>query len=130
MHKSPNPPACSCGLPHAYADCCGRYHAGEPAPNAEALMRSRYTAYVLGLEDYLLATWHASTRPDALGLANDTPAKWLGLTIRHTEAEGERAVVAFVARYKVGGRAHRLTETSRFVREEGRWYYVDGELEV
>ncbi|GAA5784649.1 YchJ family protein [Chitiniphilus shinanonensis] len=128
MHKSPKSPSCACGLPHPYAACCGRYHAGEAAPSAEALMRSRYTAYVLGLEDYLLATWHASTRPEALGLADDAPAKWLGLEIRRAETDGERAVVAFVARYKVGGRAHRLSETSRFVLEDGRWYYVDGDL--
>ena len=90
-------------------------------------MRSRYSAYVLRLEPYLLATWHASTRPASLDLADDT-ARWLGLEIRrHETPAADRAVVEFVARYKIGGRAQRLHETSRFVREEGRWYYLDGD---
>jgi len=92
-------------------------------------MRSRYTAYVLGLEDYLLATWHPDTRPASLGLA-DSPGQWLGLKVLATEAGGEgeqTGVVEFVARYKVNGRAQRLQERSRFVREAGRWYYLDGE---
>jgi len=90
-------------------------------------MRSRYSAYVLGLDDYLLATWHASTRPESL---EATPTRWLGLDVRRHEvaADGERAVVEFVARYRVDGRGHRLHESSRFVREDGRWFYVDGEF--
>ena len=92
-------------------------------------MRSRYTAYTLGREDYLLATWHAATRPASLGLAEEAPAKWLGLEVRrHEEQDAKHATVEFVARYKVRGRAHRLHETSRFVREDGRWFYVDGDL--
>lgn len=121
--------ACPCGLPRAYDDCCGRLHRGEPAPDAEALMRSRYTAYVLGLEDYLLDTWHPSTRPASLDLHAEPRPKWLGLkVIRHVPEDDSHATVAFVARYKVGGRAHRLEETSRFARENGRWYYLDGDL--
>ena len=92
-------------------------------------MRSRYSAYVLGLEPYLLATWHASTRPTALDLDKETSPRWLGLDIkRHQATDPDSAVVEFVARYKTGGRAHRLHEVSRFVRENGRWYYVDGEF--
>ncbi len=92
-------------------------------------MRSRYTAYTLQREDYLLATWHASTRPAALGLADEAPAKWLGLEVKRLALQdAEHATVEFVARQKVGGRAFRLHETSRFVREEGRWFYVDGEF--
>ena len=92
-------------------------------------MRSRYSAYVLGLEPYLLATWHASTRPTALDLDKETSPRWLGLDIKRHQATGpDSAVVEFVARYKTGGRAHRQHEVSRFVREEGRWYYVDGEF--
>ena len=92
-------------------------------------MRSRYSAYVLGLEPYLLATWHASTRPTALDLDKETSPRWLGLDIkRHQATDPDSAVVEFVARYKTGGRAHRLHEASRFVREDGRWYYVDGEF--
>ncbi len=91
-------------------------------------MRSRYSAYVLGLEDYLLASWHASTRPASLDLASDMPAKWLGLSVKAAGKEGDAGTVEFLARYKAGGRAYRLHERSRFVREGGRWYYVDGEL--
>ena len=90
-------------------------------------MRSRYSAYVLGLEPYLLATWHASTRPAALDF--DAGAKWLGLTVRgHRATDDGRAEVEFVARYRVQGRAVRLHENSRFVREGGRWFYVDGDV--
>ena len=88
-------------------------------------MRSRYSAYGLGLLNYLLATWHASTAPGDLELP---PVKWLGLEVRHAQAAGDAGVVEFVARCKEGGRAQRLHETSRFVREDGRWYYIDGQM--
>ncbi len=123
---------CPCGSGASYAACCGRFHAGEAhllAPDAERLMRSRYSAYVLGLADYLLATWHPSTRPTHL--EPDPPGlKWLGLQVRrHERQDDEHATVSFVARSKLGGRAHRLQETSRFVREGGRWFYVDGDVD-
>lgn len=89
-------------------------------------MRSRYSAYVIGLLDYLQATWHASTAPGDLELP---PLKWLGLEIRHAVTSGDAGVVEFVARYRDGGRAERMHETSRFVREDGRWYYIDGVVE-
>lgn len=92
-------------------------------------MRSRYTAYALGREDWLMATWHASTRPGSLDLASEPRPKWLGLDVkRHRQQDADHATVEFVARYKVNGRAFRLHETSRFVREDGRWYYVDGDV--
>ncbi|MBD8525785.1 YchJ family protein [Pseudomarimonas arenosa] len=120
--------ACPCGNPWPYAQCCGRYHDGEPAPNAEALMRSRYSAYVLRDADYLLATWHPTTRPDAIDF--DAGVKWLGLDVKQRWQDGaDRAGVEFVARYKAGGEpAQRLHEKSRFALEEGRWYYLDDEL--
>ncbi len=91
-------------------------------------MRSRYSAYVALRDDYLMATWHPTTRPATLGLANDAPTKWLGLDVRrHEPSDADHAIVEFIARYKVNGRAQRLHETSRFVREDGRWFYVDGE---
>lgn len=91
-------------------------------------MRSRYSAYVLALAPYLLATWHASTRPLALNLDEEPRQKWLGLTVKRYQVQDDcHATVEFVARYRVAGRGHRLQETSRFVREDGRWYYVDGE---
>ena len=89
-------------------------------------MRSRYSAYVLKLEAYLLATWHPSTRPAALDLTHDN-TQWLGLRVmRHTPLTADTAQVEFIARYKLAGRAQRLHETSTFVREHGRWLYVDG----
>ena len=118
--------------PLAFARCCGRYLAApgleaSAAPDAESLMRSRYTAFVCEQADYLQATWHASTRPADLDF--EPGARWLGLQVRSHRAMGEdRAEVEFVARYRVGGRAVRLHETSRFVREGGRWLYVDGDI--
>ena len=92
-------------------------------------MRSRYTAYTLMREDYVLATWHHSTRPEVLSLADDVATKWLGLEVKcHELQQPDHAVVEFVARYKVNGRARRLHEISRFVRENGRWHYVDGDI--
>lgn len=122
---------CPCGRAGRYADCCGRWHAGPQhlqAPDAESLMRSRYSAFVLDLRDYLLATWHASTRPAALA-PPEPGLRWLGLEVkRHRAVDADHAVVEFVARSKLGGRAHRLHETSRFVRDDGRWFYVDGAI--
>ena len=119
--------SCPCGATD-YAACCGRYHGGSNAPDAATLMRSRYSAYVLKLEAYLLATWHPDPRPAALDLAADN-AKWLGLEVKkHTQESPDPATVEFVAPSKIGGRAHRLHEVSNFVREEERWFYVDGEF--
>lgn len=116
---------CPCGK-GIYTGCCGRYHDGESAPDAEKMMRSRYSAYVLQLQAYLLATWHPDTRPATLDLFSDNE-KWLGLEVKKHLVESEDgATVEFVARYKIGGRAHRLHEISRFVFEEGRWFYLDG----
>ncbi len=94
-------------------------------------MRSRYSAYALGLEDYLLATWHITTRPSQLNLNAETPApKWIGLQVlRHTPIDDDHAIVEFIARYRIGGRAQRLHEISHFVREDGRWYYLKAENE-
>jgi SEC-C motif domain protein len=121
---------CPCGSDLAYAACCGVWHdglgKGTYAPTPEALMRSRYSAYVVGNIAYLLATWHASTAPGELEL---WPVKWLGLDIRHAETAGDAGVVEFVARQRdSSGRAQRLHETSRFVRQDGRWYYIDGQI--
>ena len=92
-------------------------------------MRSRYVAYVLGLELYLLETWHTSTRPASLDLDKESKPRWLGLTTKRHESQDENhAIVEFVARYKIDGRAYRLHETSRFVREDGRWFYIDGDI--
>lgn len=125
---------CPCGSDQAYAACCGRWHAGTPAPDAVALMRSRYSAYVLKLRDYLLETWHPDTRPAPAELdldeAGGQRTAWLGLQVKSGRSTGpDTAEVEFVARFRVGGgRAQRLVERSRFERIEGRWYYLDGDL--
>jgi len=121
---------CPCGSTKELTTCCARHvDSNEPAPTAEALMRSRYTAYTLLREDYLLATWHPSTRPPSLGLAEEATTKWRDLKVlRHEQQDAGHAIVEFVARYKVNGRAHRLHEISSFVREEERWFYVDGDI--
>lgn len=125
---------CPCGAARAYADCCGRLHAEHAASgrllaaSPEALMRSRYAAFVLDRRDYLLASWHPSTRPAALD-APEPGLKWLGLDVKRAALQdAHHGSVEFVARSKLGGRAHRLHEISRFVREGGEWFYVDGEL--
>jgi len=118
--------SCPCGLERTYADCCQVWHSGVPAPTAEVLMRSRYSAFVMELESYLLATWLASTRPPAVEFEPGT--RWLGLTVKAAQDSGpDLAHVEFVARYRVGGgSAVRLHERSRFVRQSGVWFYVDG----
>ena len=130
-HRLASHAPCPCDSGSTYADCCGPWHAGLlqglHAPTPEALMRSRYSAYVLGLIDYLLATWHPATAPGELELP---PLKWLGLEVLLAQATAQAGVVEFVARCRENGRAQRMHETSRFVREQGRWYYVDGIIEV
>lgn len=121
---------CPCGRGLPYAQCCGRYvedFDGLPAPDAEALMRSRYSAFVLERGDYLRATWHASKRPSTIRF--DPGTKWLGLEVRDFKVlDDTHAEVEFVARQRdQSGRAVRLHERSRFVREDGRWHYVDGD---
>ena len=115
--------------PLRFSACCGQYLEGDtppPAPDAESLMRSRYSAFVLQRESYLLATWHANTRPAQVSF--DTTGKWLGLEVRKSLASSPtEAEVEFVARFKpVGASAWRLHERSRFVLQAGRWWYVDG----
>jgi SEC-C motif-containing protein len=118
---------CPCGSGAPYAGCCGRWHAGAlhlQAPTPQALMRSRYSAYVLGLHDYLLDTWHTSTRPAAL----DPPPpglRWMGLEVRaERRLDADHATVEFVVRSKLAGRADRLHELSLFERVDGRWLYL------
>ncbi len=94
-------------------------------------MRSRYTAYVLLDESYLLKSWHSTTRPKTLGLQEDRRIEWLGLTVEgweDGEPESERGVVTFTARFKVGDKREQIREASRFLREEGAWRYLDGTM--
>ncbi|GAB7536702.1 YchJ family protein [Burkholderia sp. 3C] len=139
VSQSPErPAACPCGGAQPsrkperapqYTACCGPLiDGGTPAPNAWQLMRSRYTAYVLGATDYLRATWDPATCP--ADLDGESGTRWLGLDIkRHVEQDSSHALVEFVARFKQGSRAHRLHETSRFSRDEhGIWRYIDGDV--
>ncbi|MBM3114649.1 YchJ family protein [Jeongeupia naejangsanensis] len=129
--RKPHAGDCPCGSGQAYLSCCGRYHAGQLAPDAEALMRSRYSAYVLGLEAYLLASWAPETRPASLDVADDASIKWLRLEVAGHFPAGDRAEVAFTAFYKVGGKAERLTERSRFRRDpQAGWLYINGDLDA
>ena len=118
---------CPCGLGERYPDCCGRLHRGEvAAPTAELLMRSRFSAFATGAEAYLLDTWHPSTRPQQLQL--DRALRWTRLEILATTGGGfldPAGTVAFRAHFTDRGRPGRHEEDSRFVREGGRWFYLD-----
>jgi SEC-C motif-containing protein len=120
---------CPCGNLRPYEDCCGRFHAGDVADNAQKLMRSRYSAYVLRLEAYLLDTWHPSTRPPELHLEDSNTPYWIGLEIRSQQQNADTARIEFIARYrrKASGPIERQHEISRFVREGERWFYVEGD---
>ncbi len=121
---------CPCGSEMTYNQCCRQYHDGKSAPTAETLMRSRYSAYVMRNGAYLHRSWHSSTRPNKKGLLQLPPMDWVGLEIVRTELGGEQdasGIVAFIARFRDGEQIGELHETSRFVKEGGKWFYVDGE---
>ncbi|MEV0592842.1 YchJ family protein [Nonomuraea cavernae] len=118
--------SCPCGLPAPYSACCGRLHRGEgAATTAEQLMRSRFSAFGVGDEAYLLRTWHPDVRPPRAG--SDKGLRWVSLeilettggTVFHTEG-----TVRFRARFVERGRPGQLEEHSRFVRLDGRWVYA------
>ncbi|MET7654370.1 MULTISPECIES: YchJ family metal-binding protein [unclassified Streptomyces] len=124
------PADCPCGLPEPYEACCGRYHAGGEAgtvsaPSAEALMRSRYSAFVRGDAGYLLRTWHPRTRPVRLDL--DPGTRWTGLEILRT-ADGTAFHTTGTVEFRASYRGGALHERSRFERVAGAWVYVDGEF--
>ncbi|MCT7360531.1 YchJ family protein [Thalassolituus pacificus] len=122
--------ACPCGSGGLYGDCCKLLHAGQPAGSAEALMRSRYSAFVLGLQDYLLSSWDVRTRPSDLPL--DKTTRWFGLTIHDAQQDEDAgsASVSFSARFCEGKDWFCLSEVSSFVlADDGFWRYVDGKAE-
>jgi SEC-C motif domain protein len=127
--KSKHHSTCPCGL-GSYANCCKPYHDGENAPDAEKLMRSRYSAYVLKNEAYLLKTWHSSTRPQDLLFQDSEVQQWLELKVKQFKAgENQKtAQVEFIAIYKMNGKAYRLHEISNFVLHNGQWLYLDGQF--
>ncbi|MFG2103479.1 YchJ family protein [Micromonospora echinaurantiaca] len=118
---------CPCGSGAAYVDCCGPLHRGAAAAaTAEALMRSRFSAFARGDAGYLLRSWHSSTRPARLAL--EPGQRWLRLDVVDTDRGGlfdTTGTVEFRAHYRHGGRSGTLAERSRFVREDGRWVYLD-----
>ncbi len=116
---------CPCGASSSYEKCCGLIHADiSNAMSAEQLMRSRYSAFVLEQEDYLLQSWHPDTRPSTIEF--DPKSKWLGLKVKDSQAGLESDTegrVAFIARCRVSGKAQRIVENSHFIKVEGIWYY-------
>ncbi|WP_430332519.1 YchJ family protein [Rhodococcus sp. ACT016] len=127
MTKVSNDDRCPCLSGEQYGQCCGRFHRGDAdAPTAEQLMRSRYAAFAVGDADYLLRTWHSSTRPTDLEL--DPDLVWRRLDVLQGTGGGlldDTGTVEFVAHYTDHGQRGSMREHSRFVRENGRWYYVD-----
>ena len=119
---------CPCGSSIALDDCCGKWHQGQPAPSAERLMRSRYSAYTLGLIDYLVATTlpaqQAALDRDSMR-AWSLGSTWLGLEVEGSELIDTHAFVTFTARWHDGDGEHRHRERSAFVQQAGRWYFID-----
>ncbi|MBH0775802.1 YchJ family protein [Nocardia bovistercoris] len=123
--------ACPCRRGEPFDECCAPLLRGErPAPTAEALMRSRYTAFAVGDPDYLRRSWHSSRRPSTVDL--DPDQRWFFLEIVRTESGGpfdDTGIVEFVAHYRSAGKRSSLHEVSRFVREDGAWAYLDGVIQ-
>ena len=124
---------CPCGSGRHYEECCGPYLDGtQNPPTAEALMRSRYTAHTREDYPYVLKTCHSSTRPADDEFDDTKPVTWTSLEILRTEGGGEedeKGMVEFVARYQApGGGTLGLHEIGQFVREDGKWFYLDGEI--
>ncbi|WP_430591970.1 YchJ family protein [Humidisolicoccus flavus] len=117
---------CPCGSGQEFGQCCEPLLDGQPAPTAERLMRSRYSAFVTGNAEYLSTTWFAATRPERLQL--DPKVQWLGLEVIASTESGDSATVEFKARSRRGRAVDEQHERSVFTRRAGRWLYVDGEL--
>lgn len=136
MVTTPNGPICPCGSGSTLDTCCGHFHAGTPAPSAELLMRSRYSAYVLGQIDYLLSTTLPAQQP---GLDRDAitawsqQSTWLGLEVEGAEVLGgkpEHAFVTFTARWHDEQGEHSHRERSAFVQQGDHWYFIDPTVEL
>ncbi|KQT37821.1 YchJ family protein [Methylophilus sp. Leaf414] len=123
--------ACPCYSGKAYTDCCQPLHNGTPAPDAERLMRSRYSAYALKLPEYILHTWHQDTQPKSLTQEDLGGIKWLKLQVlSHEQPDADTAFVKFVATFQSAKqKKEQLTEYSRFSRESGQWLYIDGQAD-
>lgn len=128
-----NSPLCPCGSNLPYAICClpilNDHHS---AKTAEALMRSRYTAFVNKHEQHILASWHKKYRPEKLNF-DGYPVVWLGLIVHEVREGSENdatGTVDFTSTYLENGQLSILRETSEFVRENGLWYYLHGECSI
>jgi SEC-C motif-containing protein len=120
---------CHCQSNKPYSECCEPYHQGQAAPTAEALMRSRYSAYVLNNTNYIYKSWSQATRPSKKSLKQGEPMQWQSLEIIKTEsgsALDTEGVVEFKATYVAAEKIETLHEVSRFIRENSRWVYLDG----
>ncbi len=123
------PVRCPCLSGETYDDCCGRLHRGEAdAPTAERLMRARFSAFAVGDAAYLVRTWHPSTRPERGQLELDSSIRWYRLDVLGTTGGGllDRAGTVHFRAYFRGASKGVQEENSSFVREGGRWFYVDG----
>lgn len=126
--------SCPCGSSEPFEQCCGPFLGGAPAPTAEKLMRSRYTAYVRGAIDYIIATHDPETRDEVDREVVESwsrESEWTGLTILATEAGGEsddEGSVEFIARFRAEGYELSHHEQSRFRKLDGCWYFVDGQV--
>ncbi|MEV6772259.1 YchJ family metal-binding protein [Nocardia sp. NPDC051030] len=127
-NSRPIPKDCPCGLPAQYVDCCGRLHRGEAqATTAEQLMRSRYSAFAVRDEAYLLRSWDPETRPAEVDF--DPAMRWDRLEILGTTGGSPfntEGTVEFRAHYRAEGAAGVLHEDSRFRRVDGAWVYSSG----
>ncbi|MDX8388640.1 MAG: YchJ family protein [Ghiorsea sp.] len=124
--------ACPCNSGKMLSECCEPYHTVKTAPTAEALMRSRYSAFVLGLSEYIWQTWHPDTRPE-LDILGGMNLKWISLDIVSKEAglaSDNQGRIRFVASYVANNKGKKLDENSTFVKEDGLWLYVDGDSSV
>ncbi len=120
---------CPCGSGDLFPACCGPVLGGAPAPTAERLMRSRYTAFSRGDVGHLLVTWHPSTRPKMVDLDEDLVWRRLVIVDRTGGGPFDRdGIVEFAAAWQQGPERGTLRERSRFVREGRRWLYVDGDV--
>lgn len=120
--------SCPCNEQVAYTHCCQPYHLGQATPNtAEKLMRSRYSAYALKDFGYVAKTWHSTTKPNT-AFDSDTDTKWVRLKINKAwdSKQPNEAFVEFTAKYKVNGKAEKMHEVSRFIKENEQWFYIDG----
>lgn len=123
---------CCCGSGNVFSSCCGAIIEDHlEAKTPEALMRSRYSAYVLHNEKHLLRTWDISTRPDSVEFDDDTT--WLNLQVHCAGIDREnpdKGTVNFTASFLTGGELFTMNERSNFRRRDEHWYYIDGENET